>query len=281
MIDRRQRLIQIFEDTQQFIKENPILSQRAEKARKATEFYPVDEYPTITALQDKSGAICVSKHRTFEAAVEVHRSNLSWKTAVLNFASATNPGGGVTRGSSAQEESLCRCSTLYPVLNTPFLWSQYYSVNREARNPLYTDSLIYSPGIVICKTDDDYPERLEERDWVEVDVLTCAAPNLRQRPGNIYNPDDSLAVTIDPAELYELHKKRGKHILTVAASKGVDALVLGAFGCGAFQNDPAVVAEAYKAVIGDYKSYFHYIEFAIYCGSRETENYEVFSEVLG
>ena len=236
MIDRRQRLIQIFEDTQQFIKENPILSQKAEKARKATEFYPVDEYPTITALQDKPGAICVSKHRTFEAAVEVHRSNLSWKTAVLNFASATNPGGGVTRGSSAQEESLCRCSTLYPVLNTPLLWSQYYSVNREARNPLYTDSLIYSPGIVICKTDDDYPERLEERDWVEVDVLTCAAPNLRQVPGNIYNPDDSLAVTIDPAELYELHKKRGKHILTVAASKGVDALVLGAFGCGAFQR---------------------------------------------
>ena len=281
MIDRRQRLIQIFEDTQQFIKENPILSQKAEKARKATEFYPVDEYPTITALQDKPGAICVSKHRTFEAAVEVHRSNLSWKTAVLNFASATNPGGGVTRGSSAQEESLCRCSTLYPVLNTPLLWSQYYSVNREARNPLYTDSLIYSPGIVICKTDDDYPERLEERDWVEVDVLTCAAPNLRQRPGNIYNPDDSLAVTIDPAELYELHKKRGKHILTVAASKGVEALVLGAFGCGAFQNDPAVVAEAYKAVIGDYKSYFHYIEFAIYCRPRETENYEVFSEVLG
>ena len=44
---------------------------------------------------------------------------------------------------------------------------------------------------------------------------------------------------------------------------------------------PAVVAEAYKAVIGDYKSYFHYIEFAIYCGPRETENYEVFSEVLG
>ena len=153
MIDRRQRLIQIFEDTQQFIKENRILSQKAEKARKATEFYPVDEYPTITALQDKPGAICVSKHRTFEAAVEVHRSNLSWKTAVLNFASATNPGGGVTRGSSAQEESLCRCSTLYPVLNTPLLWSQYYSMNREARNPLYTDSLIYSPGIVICKTD--------------------------------------------------------------------------------------------------------------------------------
>ena len=61
----------------------------------------------------------------------------------------------------------------------------------------------------------------------------------------------------------------------------MDALVLGAFGCGAFQNDPAVVAEAYKAVIGDYKSYFHYIEFAIYCGPRETENYEVFSEVLG
>ena len=281
MIDRRQRLIQIFEDTQQFIKENPILSQRAEKARKATEFYPVDEYPTITALQDKSGAICVSKHRTFEAAVEVHRSNLSWKTAVLNFASATNPGGGVTRGSSAQEESLCRCSTLYPVLNTPFLWSQYYSVNREARNPLYTDSLIYSPGVVVCKTDELFPERMDERDWVEVDVLTCAAPNLRQRPGNAYNHDDSEAVAITPEELLNLHKSRGRHILTVAASKGVDAIILGAFGCGAFQNDPFIVAEAYKAILGEFRGYFSMIEFAIYCRPREIENYDAFSKVLG
>jgi len=203
-----------------------------------------------------------------------------WRIAVLNFASATTPGGGVTKGSSAQEESLCRCSTLYPALTSNALWDSYYSVNRAARNPLYTNALIYTPGVVICKTDEDYPERMEEKDWVEVDVITCAAPNLRQRPGNMYNLDQSAPVVVSPEELLALHKIRARHILTVAASKGVDAIVLGAFGCGAFQNDPTVVAKAYKGVLEEMKGYFSLIEFAIYCRQRETANYDAFSRVL-
>ena len=281
MYDRRERLIQVFDDTRQFIREDPALSQKAEKARRATEFYPAKEYPAITASTGKAGDVRVTRHKTFEAAMVIYRSNPAWKIAVLNFASATTPGGGVTKGSSAQEESLCRCSTLYPALTSPSLWSQYYSVNREARNPLYTDALIYTPGVVVCKTDELFPERMDERDWVEVDVLTCAAPNLRQRPGNAYNHDDSEAVAITPEELLNLHKSRGRHILTVAASKGVDAIILGAFGCGAFQNDPFIVAEAYKAILEEFRGYFSMIEFAIYCRPREIENYDAFSKVLG
>lgn len=58
----------------------------------------------------------------------------------MNFASAVNPGGGVRSGSSAQEESLCRYSTLYPTLNQQFLWKKYYEVNRQANDPLHTDA---------------------------------------------------------------------------------------------------------------------------------------------
>ena len=280
MFDRRERLIQVFEDTRQFIRENPALAQKAEEARQATEFYPVEEYPQISAQPGRAGTIRVSKHKTFEAATAIHQSHPEWRIAVLNFASATTPGGGVTKGSSAQEESLCRCSTLYPALTTPALWDAYYSVNRAARNPLYTDALIFTPGVTICKTDEDYPERMEEKDWVEVDVITCAAPNLRQRPGNQYNLDQSAPVVVSPEELLALHKSRARHILTVAASKGVDAIVLGAFGCGAFQNDPTVVAKAYKGVLEEMKGYFSLIEFAIYCRPRETANYDAFSRIL-
>lgn len=280
MFDRRERLIQVFEDTRQFIRENPALAQKAEEARQATEFYPVEEYPQISAQPGRAGTIRVTKHKTFEAATAIHQSHPEWRIAVLNFASATTPGGGVTKGSSAQEESLCRCSTLYPALTSNALWDAYYSVNRAARNPLYTNALIYTPGVVICKTDDQFPERLEQPDWVEVDVITCAAPNLRQRPGNMYNHDDSEAVVISPDELLDLHKNRARHILTVAASKGVDAIVLGAFGCGAFQNDPTVVTEAYKSVLQEFNGYFSLIEFAIYCRPRETANYDAFSRVL-
>lgn len=280
MFDRRERLIQVFEDTRQFIRENPALAQKAEEARQATEFYPVEEYPQISAQPGRAGTIRVTKHKTFEAATAIHQSHPEWRIAVLNFASATTPGGGVTKGSSAQEESLCRCSTLYPALTSNALWDAYYSVNRAARNPLYTNALIYTPGVVICKTDDQFPERLEQPDWVEVDVITCAAPNLRQRPGNQYNLDQSAPVVVSPEELLALHKSRARHILTVAASKGVDAIVLGAFGCGAFQNDPTVVAEAYKDVLEEMKGYFSLIEFAIYCRPRETANYDAFSRVL-
>ena len=280
MYDRRERLIQVFEDTKTFIREESTLAQKAAEARQATEFYPAEVYPQISAQPDKAGAIRVTKHKTFEAAMLLHREHKDWRIAVLNFASATTPGGGVTKGSSAQEESLCRCSTLYPALTAPSLWDAYYSVNRAARNPLYTNALIYTPGVVICKTDDDYPERMEEKDWVEVDVITCAAPNLRQRPGNQYNLDQSAPVVVSPEELLALHKSRARHILTVAASKGVDAIVLGAFGCGAFQNDPTVVAEAYKDVLEEMKGYFSLIEFAIYCRPRETANYDAFSRVL-
>ena len=280
MYDRRERLIQVFEDTCQFIKENPILSEKAAIAREAMEFYPAEKYPVIIAPPDKAGEIRVTKRKTFEAAMEIHRLHSDYKIAVLNFASATTPGGGVTKGSSAQEESLCRCSTLYSALTSQALWNQYYSVNRAARNPLYTDALIYTPGVVICKTDEDYPERMPEEDWVEVDVITCAAPNLRRMPGNQYNLDKSSPVVVSPEELLQIHVKRARHILSVAANKRVDALVLGAFGCGAFQNDPAVVAEAYRDVLGDMKSYFRYVEFAIYCRPKETGNFEKFSRLL-
>ena len=280
MYDHKEKLIQIFEDTERFARENPALSLQAAEARHGTVFYAADDYPALPAGKDCEGKVAVTRSKTFEAAMKIHTDHSDWRIAVLNFASATNPGGGVKRGSSAQEESLCRCSTLYYAITRRDLWDVYYSVNRAARNPLYTDAMIYSPGVTICKTDEDYPRRMPEADWVNVDVITCAAPNLRAKPGNIYNPDDAEAVEVSPEQLYEIHVNRAKHILTVAASKCVDALVLGAFGCGAFQNDPAVVAKAYHDVLEEFKSYFRLIEFAIYCRPRETVNYDAFRKAL-
>jgi uncharacterized protein (TIGR02452 family) len=113
-----------------------------------------------------------------------------------------------------------------------------------------------------------------------VDVISCAAPNLRKRPGNSHNPEYGRAVTISDADLYELHLKRAKHIMHIAAANGADALVLGAFGCGAFANDPKVVAEAYRDALSDYRQYFRLIEFAVYCRPGENENYDAFREMI-
>lgn len=279
-MDRRQKLIQIFEDTQRFYTQNASLANKLQCAKTATVLYDPDEYPDISKLPHSDGIVTVTKHKTFEAVMPIHTAHLEWKIAVLNFASATNPGGGVKTGSSAQEESLCRCSTLYPSLTQNWLWQKYYQKNRDAHNNLHTDACIYSPGVVICKTDDDFPERMEEKNWVSVDVISCAAPNLLQRPGNYHNPEYGKQIVITPEELYKLHLIRAKHIMHVAAANNADALILGAFGCGAFANDPNAVAKAYKNALQEYRKYFGLIEFAVYCRPGETENYEAFKRII-
>ena len=84
------------------------------------------------------------------------------------------------------------------------------------------------------------------------------------------------AVHISPSELNLLHRQRAKHILTVAAANEVNILVLGAFGCGAFANDPRVVADATFEALDEFIKYFDVVEFAIYCRKFETENYDAF-----
>ena len=70
-------------------------------------------------------------------------------------------------------------------------------------------------------------------------------------------------------------------MLTCAAAKGAEVLVLGAFGCGAFQNHPEVVARAYKVALQEFPKVFRKVEFAVYCPPGGSLNFEVFTKVLG
>ena len=121
---------------------------------------------------------------------------------------------------------------------------------------------------------------MRQEDWVAVDVISCAAPNLRPKPGNEHNPASGAAVSLSYSDQVNLHIRRTKHILHVAAANKADVLVLGAFGCGAFMNDPNAVAEAFRAALGEYAGWFRHIEFAVYCRPTETANYDAFSRIL-
>lgn len=215
--------------------------------------------------------IVVSKNSSFNAA-----RKYSNNVCVLNFASATNPGGGVDKGSNAQEECLCRCSTLYLNLNTPYMMEHFYTPHREQGTPLHNDDIIYTPDVVIIKSD-SYNNLFQ---YHKVNVITCAAPNLRETPANAYNHENGEGIKISNDELQKLHEQRAERILNVSACTGNDYLILGAFGCGAFRNPPEVVALAYKQVIEKFKYAFKTIEFAVYCGNDDT-NYQVFNKVLG
>lgn len=275
-IDKRARLKEIFSDTMDQISKNMTLSAATKISISNTRFYAAEDYPSFEKKESSLQKVTVTKHSTFEAAKKLHESYPDKRIAVLNFASATNPGGGVVNGSSAQEEALCRCSTLYPTLTHHTMWTQYYLPNREEHNVLHNDACIYSPDIVVFKNDSAFPQMMPSHEWFSVDVISCAAPNLRRVVSNQYNTESGEAVKIKPEDLYQLHLKRARHILTIAAANKVDIIILGAFGCGAFENDPVIVSEAMFKAADEFTECFDLIEFAVYCRPYETKNYQAF-----
>ncbi|MEV7726319.1 TIGR02452 family protein [Streptomyces sp. NPDC087917] len=168
--------------------------------------------------------------------------------AVLNFASARNPGGGYVRGAKAQEEALCRASALYEtLLEAP----EYYETHRAGKSTFYTDRVIHSPGVPVFR--DDRGELLDTP--FRAGFLTSPAPNAgtirRQEPERVHEIPAALA-------------RRAERVLEVAALHGYPGLVLGAWGCGVFRNDPAQVAEAFRALLtGRFAGAFERVAFGI------------------
>ena len=134
--------------------------------------------------------------------------------------------------------------------------------------------------MTVFKTDTALPRLMTENDWFDVDVITCAAPNLRLRPTNRYNPSDEDAVRVRDKDLLLLHEKKLRRMLDVAVMEGAETIILGALGCGAFCNNPEVVALANKNVIKDYLHAFKNIEYAVYCSPGDDKNYRIFERVL-
>lgn len=249
--------INIFEDTVKHFNDDKI--KESLKNSKINSRL-IKEDIELTLEPTKNGKITILNSRTFEAAKNYEN------IAILNFASATNPGGGVKTGSNAQEECLCRCSTLYPCLNQKIFWDEYYNFHRNRKDTFYTNSIIYSPDILVFKKDIAEPIFMKEEDWYNVNVITSPAPNLRNEKNINYN------------NLLLIFKSRIRQILKVAIINNNYNIVLGAFGCGAFKNPPFIVSRAFKEVLIDegYSKYFDNIIFAIITPSNNTENFDVF-----
>lgn len=275
----REDNVKVFEHTRFVCSQNSSLAERINKSIKGQRVYlekDVLSEPDLN-IYEKKATVRISKKRSFEAA----KAYKGEKTAVHNFASASNPGGGVINGANAQEECLCRCSGLYFMLSVPEMMKNFYLPHRKAKDPVHNDDIIYSPSVTVFKTDTASPQMMSEKEWYEVDVITCAAPNLRNKPSNSYNSGDGKnAINIKDDELLCIHEKRLRRILTIAINEGAETIVLGAFGCGAFLNNPEIVARAARNVIPEYLHAFKNIEFAVYCSSKDDRNYRVFERVL-
>lgn len=146
-------------------------------------------------------------------------------------------------------------------------------VNRQDRIRVFEDTQNW------IKTDESFPQRMDKKDWVNVDVITIAAPDLRTK-SNLYAEIVGSGTYMNDAELFGYHVKRAIHMLTVAASKGASLLVLGAFGCGAFQNNPEIVARAYKTALEVFPDVFDEVIFAVYTSAKDQSNCMIFQDIL-
>lgn len=195
------------------------------------------------------------------------------RTCVLNYASATKPGGGFLNGRQAQEESLARQSALYVTIKN----SQMYKANSKSTDDLYNDYMIYSSRVPVFRS--SYRERLlSGREVFEVSVITSAAPNLQ----NI-NKDNGPIM-----KAFKLWWKgykgkvtdRCRKILCLAIEKGNEAIVLGAYGCGVFENSPDKISKIFKKLLIDegLGKYFVKVVFAIL--DRNSDNFKAFDKTF-
>lgn len=215
-----------------------------------------ENYCAVLTNKEKSTKLSVFPMDSVSAILE---NNFQGKTAVLNFASYKNPGGGFLEGSRAQEECLCHDSFLYNVLSRH---KDYYNYNRQKLNKaLYTNRALYSPNVLFFKN----------KRAVPCDVITCAAPNYSAYSKyNLGGKEENSKVL----------RSRIRFILSIAANNKIENLILGAYGCGVFGQDPTEVATIFKEeLLNDFK-YFKNVIFAIPTTGNNPQNYDAFFKVM-
>jgi uncharacterized protein (TIGR02452 family) len=237
-------------------------------ARAGTRLYAPGDFAEVfrrRAARQGDTEFHVGNCTTLAAACSLVQGQGIEDVVCLNFASAKNPGGGFLNGSQAQEESLARATGLYPCL---LECRAMYDTNRQFDSCLYTDHTIYSPRVPVFRDDDDV---LLAEPYV-VSVITAPAVNagaLRpcERP------------QIEPTMLARTEK-----VLGLASAHGHEALVLGAWGCGVFRNDPADVARWFRQHLCEspaFRGVFRTVVFAVLDSTPDGRNIRPFEEQFG
>lgn len=229
-------MTKIFDETRHL--SNTMFKKSTEKVKQQTIVYDtLKKQPKPkkgTAVEFISGGTVETGYRWAD----------TYLTAVLNFADAITPGGLVLVGGTTQEENICRCTNLYESLTIGECQRSYYRENaKNWNNGICLDKVIYSADVLVFRDDETY----ELVDLKCFDVITCPAPC-----GYIKNEKTAMSI----------YTKRIRNIITSAMINNVECLVLGAWGCGAFGQDPVLVSRAFVKVLNEYSGAFKKIIFA-------------------
>lgn len=221
------------------------------------------EHILAQPVSQQATTFAVVNETTLQGCTRLIASQQYQRIGVLNFASAKNPGGGFLRGARAQEESLARSSALYfSLCQCP----EHYAFHRTQNTCLYSDRMIYSPACPVFR--DDAGQWLTQP--YVVDIITSPAPNA----GAVRQNEPANRLHIVPALT-----ERASKILALAVAHQCDALVLGAWGCGVFQNDPGTVARIFHDYLcppGLYSHCFRQVLFSVYDHAHPPRSFEVF-----
>jgi uncharacterized protein (TIGR02452 family) len=153
----------------------------------------------------------------------------TYSIGLLNFANGMNRGGGVVGGARAQEEDICRTTNLYHTL-------------LKVEYPIKSDEIIISKDVTLIKN-----SSYNLIDEINIDYVLSK---------------DALVVrNLFDEIMYKETKRRIELIIETASSLNIDILILGAFGCGIFNNPPESIAYIFKQVLQKYK--FKKVIFAI------------------
>lgn len=223
-------------------------------------YKPEDDLPHIHWENSTPSTVEVTNETTAQAAVRLIQSGKK-DVVALNFASARNQGGGFLSGAVAQEEDLCRASSLYACLKSKPI---FYNENILCDDCYYTDNVIYSPNVPFFR---DANNLFLEEPFL-FSIVSAPAPNLNGvRPEGLQ------------FKLKGIIRERAIRILDIAAHHGHSSIILGAWGCGAFGNNPVMIAEAFKLALEKIPAFEH-VCFAVYDTREPPVLYETFKQVL-
>ena len=254
---RNEHNIKVFEDT---------LKQSREKypinVKQSARYYNNDNSIRIDIVEGNTPILMVQG-----GTVSTGYANAdNMRVAILNFADALEAGGLVWIGEKTQEENICRCSNLYQIIGDEQSEKEYYSPNawevRKTNRDIYTDNIIYARDITVIKDDITY-ENIEPK---KLDVITCPAPS-------------AYMIAYEAMPIY---LKRIERIVMSAIDNNAECIVLGAWGCGAFGQNPNLIARAFATVLNNYGGHFKKIIFAIRPTSNGEESamYKIFKDTL-
>lgn len=261
------------EDGGYFVEEREVKIPVSFEQIKEVKLYSAEQIaqlPQIPRSGKKSARIVLRNQDTLEAAFDLHWHKKEWEkpVLVLNFANPHRPGGGIRSKPGTQEEHLCVKTTLLCSLETGKAWP-FYQANLDSGTQAQTDTILYSSNTVVIRNSDlSFRE-----DPFPIAVMTVSAP---------------IVSRMEPEELPDLEKilrNRINGMIRTAIEEGYTRLVLGAWGCGNFGNDPELVAKLFHQVLIDrtasngpcFGDFFTEIIMAVFDNSTEQVRYQRFA----